>query len=397
MRVERKASTKKKVTSRTRALTGTKASSSKRTKVKSNNWEEETYVNQSESPLYEKEYDMAGPNEIESSTGSNMEYGVESNSESGLDYGVESSTETDMEYGIENSSKTDMECDDDSYVSGGQEADFAVVNGFSLYLKEIAKYPLLDAVQERELAKRSAAGDKAAMDKLIVSNLRLVVSNAKKYANLGVDMEDLVQVGNAGLMKCVYENKYNPNLGYRFSTYATWWIKQAMSRCIAEYGRPIHLPANTVYLANKLHREMQKLSVKYGHEPNLHTIADEMGMTEDEVINLLTLPAVGVSLDTPLGEDEDTFLVDTIVDEEAVSVEKQAEDLIVREEIMDLLQLLTERDREVLMYRFGFKDGEPYTLEEVGQIFGVSRERVRQIEKQAIENLRRCAPRQMAG
>lgn len=262
----------------------------------------------------------------------------------------------------------------------------AVDDPVRMYLKEIGKVPLLTADEEVELAKRMEQGDKAAERKLCEANLRLVVSIAKKYVGRGMLFLDLIQEGNLGLIKAV--NKFDYTKGYKFSTYATWWIRQAITRSIADQARTIRIPVHMVETINKLIRVSRQLLQENGREPTPDEIAEEMGITEDKVREILKIAQEPVSLETPIGEEEDSHLGDFIPDEDAPAPAEAAAFSMLKEQLVEVLNTLTEREQKVLKLRFGLEDGRARTLEEVGREFDVTRERIRQIEAKALRKLR---------
>lgn len=255
-----------------------------------------------------------------------------------------------------------------------------------MYLKEIGRVPLLTAEEEVELAKRIEQGDEEAKKRLAEANLRLVVSIAKRYVGRGMLFLDLIQEGNMGLLKAV--EKFDYRKGYKFSTYATWWIRQAITRAIADQARTIRIPVHMVETINKLIRHQRQLLQRLGREPSPEEIAREMGIDEEKVREILKIAQEPVSLETPIGEEEDSHLGDFIEDEEAIAPAEAASFSLLKEQLEDVLNTLTEREQEVLRLRFGLDDGRPRTLEEVGQLFGVTRERIRQIEAKALRKLR---------
>ena len=256
-----------------------------------------------------------------------------------------------------------------------------------LYLREIGKIPLLTGEQEVALAKRIEAGDKAAKDAMAEANMRLVVSIAKKYIGRGLDLLDLIQEGNTGLLRAV--EKFDYTKGYKFSTYATWWIRQAITRAIADQARTIRIPVHMVETINKLIRTQRRLVQELGREPLPEEIAAEMEMDVDKVNHILKIKQDIVSLEAPVGEEEDSQLGDFIADEDSLTPEEAATHQLLKEHVNAVLQLLTPREQKILRMRFGLEDGRSHTLEEVGQEFGVTRERIRQIEAKALAKLRK--------
>ncbi len=255
-----------------------------------------------------------------------------------------------------------------------------------MYLKEIGRVALLTAEEEVELAKRIEAGDEEARRDLAEANLRLVVSIAKRYVGRGMLFLDLIQEGNLGLLKAV--EKFDYRKGYKFSTYATWWIRQAITRSIADQARTIRIPVHMVETINKLMRISRQLLQEYGREPSIEEIAEAMDITEDKVREILKIAQEPVSLETPIGEEEDSHLGDFIEDEDVLAPIDAVSFYLLKEQLEDVLGTLTPREERVLRLRFGLDDGRPRTLEEVGQEFGVTRERIRQIEAKALRKLR---------
>lgn len=255
-----------------------------------------------------------------------------------------------------------------------------------MYLKEIGKIPLLTADEEIELAKRIENGEEEAKRKLAEANLRLVVSIAKRYVGRGMLFLDLIQEGNLGLIKAV--EKFDYRKGYKFSTYATWWIRQAITRAIADQARTIRIPVHMVETINKLIRVSRQLLQELGREPLPEEIADEMGLSEEKVREILKIAQEPVSLETPIGEEEDSHLGDFIPDDDAPAPAEAAAFTMLREQLVDVLDTLTPREEKVLRLRFGLDDGRVRTLEEVGKEFNVTRERIRQIEAKALRKLR---------
>ena len=270
--------------------------------------------------------------------------------------------------------------------------DLSVPEGVSIedpvrmYLKEIGKVPLLSAEEEIELAKRMEQGDEAAKKRLAEANLRLVVSIAKRYVGRGMLFLDLIQEGNLGLIKAV--EKFDYRKGYKFSTYATWWIRQAITRAIADQARTIRIPVHMVETINKLIRVTRQLLQEYGRDPQPDEIAKEMGISEEKVREIIKIAQEPVSLETPIGEEEDSHLGDFIPDDEAPAPEESAAITILKEQLTEVLDTLTPREEKVLRLRFGLDDGRARTLEEVGREFNVTRERIRQIEAKALRKLR---------
>ena len=255
-----------------------------------------------------------------------------------------------------------------------------------MYLKEIGKVSLLTADEERELAIRMEQGDEEAKKKLCESNLRLVVSIAKRYLNRGLSFLDLIQEGNLGLIKAV--DKFDYTKGYKFSTYATWWIRQAITRSIADQARTIRIPVHMVETINKLIRISRQLLQEYGREPTSEEIAKEMGITVEKVREIKKISQDPVSLETTIGEEEDSHLGDFIPDDDVPAPVDAAAYSMLKEQLMEVLDTLSDREKKVLMLRFGLEDGRPRTLEEVGKEFNVTRERIRQIEAKALRKLR---------
>lgn len=273
-----------------------------------------------------------------------------------------------------------------------EEIDISVPEGISIddpvrmYLKEIGKVPLLTADEEIELAKRMEEGDEEAKHRLCEANLRLVVSIAKRYVGRGMLFLDLIQEGNLGLIKAV--EKFDYRKGYKFSTYATWWIRQAITRAIADQARTIRIPVHMVETINKLIRVSRQLLQEYGREPLPEEIAEEMGIPEDKVREIIKIAQEPVSLETPIGEEEDSHLGDFIPDDDAPAPAEAAAFTMLKEQLMNVLSTLTPREEMVLKLRFGLEDGRARTLEEVGKEFKVTRERIRQIEAKALRKLR---------
>ena len=255
-----------------------------------------------------------------------------------------------------------------------------------MYLKEIGRVSLLTAADEVNLAKAIEGGSDDAKQRLTEANLRLVVSIAKKYIGRGMSFLDLIQEGNMGLIRAV--EKFDYHKGYKFSTYATWWIRQAITRAIADQARTIRIPVHMVETINKLVRVQRRLLQELGREPTDHEVAEEMGVTPDKVREIVKVSQDPVSLETPIGEEEDSHLGDFVEDKEAISPSDAASLTMLHNEVEDILDTLTPRERRVLQLRFGLIDGHQRTLEEVGKRFGVTRERIRQIEAKALRKLR---------
>ena len=255
-----------------------------------------------------------------------------------------------------------------------------------MYLKEIGRVDLLSAKEEIELAKRIEQGDEEAKRRLAEANLRLVVSIAKRYVGRGMLFLDLIQEGNMGLIKAV--EKFDYQKGYKFSTYATWWIRQAITRAIADQARTIRIPVHMVETINKLIRVQRQLLQDLGREPSPEEIAEEMDLTPEKVREILKIAQEPVSLETPIGEEDDSHLGDFIEDQDATSPSEHAAYELLKEQLEDVLDTLTDREENVLRLRFGLDDGRTRTLEEVGKVFGVTRERIRQIEAKALRKLR---------
>ncbi len=262
----------------------------------------------------------------------------------------------------------------------------AIDDPVKVYLKEIGRVPLLTSDEEVELARRMDAGDPAARKRLSEANLRLVVSIAKRYVGRGMQFLDLIQEGNLGLIKAV--EKFDYTKGYKFSTYATWWIRQAITRAIADQARTIRIPVHMVETINKVVRVERQLLQELGRQPQAEEIAEVMGMSVDKVREIMKVAQEPVSLETPIGEEEDSHLGDFIPDEDAPAPADAASHTLLKEQLGDVLKTLTSREEKVLRLRFGLDDGRPRTLEEVGREFNVTRERIRQIEAKALRKLR---------
>ncbi|XBX03877.1 sigma-70 family RNA polymerase sigma factor [Enterocloster clostridioformis] len=306
----------------------------------------------------------------------------------------------DFRWGRDRLDQDDM-LDGGSIGSGGEEEEEEDYDGYGQerllegvstadpireYLKEIGSIPLLTPEEESDLARRKSEGDVEAGRRLVEANLRLVVSIAKRYTGRGMSFLDLVQEGNMGLMKAV--EKFDYAKGYRLSTYATWWVKQSITRSLADQSRTIRLPVHMVEAVNKIRRAQRSLSVKLGREPSMEEVAEEVNMSEKRVTELIQASGDTVSLETPVGDEEGSNLGDFVADDTNASTEDKAESFLLREEIDGMLQGLNPRERDVIILRFGLETGHPLTLEEVGKRFNVTRERIRQIETAALRKLR---------
>jgi RNA polymerase primary sigma factor len=305
------------------------------------------------------------------------------------DLGIEVVNENDEEVTTlrqsednEGNDNEDFSFDDDLSLPPGIKINDPV----RMYLKEIGRVPLLSADDEVELAMRIKNGDEEAKRRLAEANLRLVVSIAKRYVGRGMLFLDLIQEGNMGLIKAV--EKFDHNKGFKFSTYATWWIRQAITRAIADQARTIRIPVHMVETINKLIRVSRQLLQELGREPSPEEIAAEMELTVEKVREIMKIAQEPVSLETPIGEEDDSHLGDFIEDQEALAPADAAAYELLKEQLEDVLDTLTEREENVLRLRFGLDDGRTRTLEEVGKVFGVTRERIRQIEAKALRKLR---------
>jgi RNA polymerase primary sigma factor len=297
--------------------------------------------------------------------------------------GVEILNESDDVPNLQQAAKEEEEFDlNDLSVPPGIKINDPV----RMYLKEIGRVPLLSAQEEIELAKRIEQGDEEAKRRLAEANLRLVVSIAKRYVGRGMLFLDLIQEGNMGLIKAV--EKFDYEKGYKFSTYATWWIRQAITRAIADQARTIRIPVHMVETINKLIRVQRQLLQDFGREPTPEEVAEEMELTPEKVREILKIAQEPVSLETPIGEEDDSHLGDFIEDQEALAPSDAAAYELLKEQLEDVLDTLTDREENVLRLRFGLDDGRTRTLEEVGKVFGVTRERIRQIEAKALRKLR---------
>jgi RNA polymerase primary sigma factor len=295
-------------------------------------------------------------------------------------------TEEAIDPDIEELLETEELAEEDLIEPDSLADSFNVDDPVRMYLKEIGKVNLLSAEAEVELAKRMAKGDKEAKTRMAEANLRLVVSIAKRYVGRGMLFLDLIQEGNLGLIKAV--EKFDYTKGYKFSTYATWWIRQAITRAIADQARTIRIPVHMVETINKVMRISRQLLQELGHDPSPDEIAEDMGMPVEKVREILKIAQEPVSLETPIGEEEDSHLGDFIPDEDASEPAEAASFTLLREQLSEVLATLTPREEKVLRLRFGIEDGRTRTLEEVGKEFNVTRERIRQIEAKALRKLR---------
>lgn len=286
----------------------------------------------------------------------------------------------------------DIDSEIEEIQNSEEEIDLTLPEGVSvddhvrMYLKEIGKVQLLSAEEEVALAKAMGEGSEEAKQRLVEANLRLVVSIAKRYVGRGMLFLDLIQEGNLGLIKAV--EKFDYTKGYKFSTYATWWIRQAITRAIADQARTIRIPVHMVETINKLIRVSRQLLQEKGREPLPEEIAEEMGISEEKVREIMKIAQEPVSLETPIGEEEDSHLGDFIPDDDAPAPSDAASSTLLKEQLISVLSQLTPREEKVLRLRFGLDNGRPRTLEEVGTVFGVTRERIRQIEAKALRKLR---------
>ena len=270
--------------------------------------------------------------------------------------------------------------------AGHDEGSILTDDPVKVYLKEIGTVPLLSSEEELELAKRVVEGDEKAKKRLSEANLRLVVSIAKRYLGRGMHFLDLIQEGNLGLMKAV--EKFDYTKGFKFSTYATWWIRQAITRAIADQARTIRIPVHMVETMNKVRRVSGQLLHNNGREPTPEEVAEELNMPVEKIREIMRASQDPLSLETPIGEEDDTHLGDMVPDGDALAPVEEASHVLLREQLMDVLGTLTPRERKVLQMRFGISGGRPHTLEEVGKEFDVTRERIRQIEAKALRKLR---------
>lgn len=304
-----------------------------------------------------------------------------------------------LEKGVEKEDTEDellaLEDEDFSKEEDGEDIDLDAVDLLEgigtedpvrMYLKEIGTVPLLTAEEEYSLAMKKQEGDEYAKQRLIEANLRLVVSIAKRYTGRGMSFLDLVQEGNLGLIKGV--EKFDPEKGFKLSTYATWWIRQSVTRALADQARTIRVPVHMVETINKMSKMQRKLTLELGYEPSVKELAEHLDMTEEKVQEIMQIAREPASLETPIGEEDDSNLGDFVADANVLSPEGNVESVMLREHIDSLLDDLKERERQVIVLRFGLEDGHPRTLEEVGREFNVTRERIRQIEAKALRKLR---------
>ena len=275
-------------------------------------------------------------------------------------------------------------------LNSGQYFDDISDDSVRLHLREIGKIPLLSADEELALAQRVVAGDKRAKDKMAEANMRLVVSIAKRYSGRGLDFLDLIQEGNTGLLRAV--EKFDPDKGFKFSTYATWWIRQAITRAIADQARTIRIPVHMVETINKLLRTQRRMTQELNREPTIEELSKELDMEPEKIEYVIKIKQDISSLDAGVGrdgEDDDSVLQDFIVDEDTVSPEDSASNQLLKEQVQEILSSLSDREQKIVRMRFGLDNGKNHTLEEVGQEFAVTRERIRQIEAKALAKLRK--------
>ena len=287
----------------------------------------------------------------------------------------------DDAFSLEEEEEEDIDLDAIDFLDG-----IGTEDPVRMYLKEIGTVPLLTAEEELRLARKKAEGDQTAKERLIEANLRLVVSIAKRYTGRGKSFLDLVQEGNLGLIKGV--EKFDYTKGYKLSTYATWWIRQSVTRALADQARTIRVPVHMVETINKMSKMQRKLTLELGYEPSVPELASTLDITEEKVMEIMQIAREPASLETPIGEEDDSNLGDFVADSNAVTPEGNVESVMLREHIDTLLEDLKERERQVIVLRFGLEDGHPRTLEEVGKEFNVTRERIRQIEAKALRKLR---------
>lgn len=286
--------------------------------------------------------------------------------------------------------ENEEELSDEELAITAENVDAFADDSVRLYLREIGKIPLLTAEEEADLAQRIVKGDKKAKDKMVESNMRLVVSIAKRYGGRGLDFLDLIQEGNTGLLRAV--EKFDPDKGFKFSTYATWWVRQAITRAIADQARTIRIPVHMVETINKVLRTSRKLTSELNREPTNAEIAKELDMDPDKIDYVMRIKQDIASLDASVGregDDEDSVLGDFVEDEERASPEDSAANQILKEQLSEIIATLTDREQKIIRLRFGIGGGRPHTLEEVGAEFDVTRERIRQIEAKALSKLRK--------
>jgi len=284
----------------------------------------------------------------------------------------------------------DEEEEEEDVLTQGQYFDDASDDSVRLYLREIGKIPLLNSEEELALAHRVVAGEKKAKDKMAEANMRLVVSIAKRYSGRGLDFLDLIQEGNTGLLRAV--EKFDPDKGFKFSTYATWWIRQAITRAIADQARTIRIPVHMVETINKLLRTQRRMTQEMNREPTIEELAKELEMEPEKVEYVIKIKQDITSLDAGVGrdgEDEDSVLGDFIEDEDGTTPEESATSQLLKEQVQSILSTLSDREQKIVKMRFGLENGKSHTLEEVGQEFAVTRERIRQIEAKALAKLRK--------
>ena len=286
--------------------------------------------------------------------------------------------------------ENEEEFSDEDLAITAENVDAFADDSVRLYLREIGKIPLLTPEEEAELAERIVKGDKKAKDKMVESNMRLVVSIAKRYGGRGLDFLDLIQEGNTGLLRAV--EKFDPAKGFKFSTYATWWVRQAITRAIADQARTIRIPVHMVETINKVLRTTRKLTTELNREPTNEEIAEELGLEPEKIDYVMRIKQDIASLDASVGregDDEDSVLGDFVEDEERDSPEDSAANQILKEQLSEIIATLTDREQKIIRLRFGIGGGRPHTLEEVGSEFDVTRERIRQIEAKALSKLRK--------
>ena len=297
---------------------------------------------------------------------------------------------TDLDEPENDDLENEEELSDEELAITAENVDAFADDSVRLYLREIGKIPLLTPEEEAELAQRIVKGDKKAKDKMVESNMRLVVSIAKRYGGRGLDFLDLIQEGNTGLLRAV--EKFDPDKGFKFSTYATWWVRQAITRAIADQARTIRIPVHMVETINKVLRTTRKLTSELNREPTNEEIAKELDMEPEKIDYVMRIKQDIASLDASVGregDDEDSVLGDFVEDEERASPEDSAANQILKEQLSEIIATLTDREQKIIRLRFGIGGGRPHTLEEVGNEFDVTRERIRQIEAKALSKLRK--------